>query len=140
MVPVGISKVEELPGAGGDDEGHVGVAENGELTCLLHQAHAPLGEGHLTAARVLDALDLYLAAPHISSPSASASSAPAPASPAPAPASPAPAPAPASSPSAPSAPAPASSASSVQKRPQTGLSYGAVSTPVPSVFLPLYST
>ena len=60
----GTGEMEELAGAGGDDEGHVSVTENGELTRLLHQPHAALAEGHLTARRVLDAFDLYLAAPH----------------------------------------------------------------------------
>ena len=67
--------MEELAGAGGNDEGHVSVTENGELTRLLHQPHAALAEGHLPVTVILDALDLYLAAPHLSSSSSSASSA-----------------------------------------------------------------
>ena len=57
--------MEELAGAGGNEEGHVSVAENGELAGLLDEPHATLREADLPGARVLDLLDLDLCSAHL---------------------------------------------------------------------------
>ena len=38
-----------LAGGGEDEESNLGIAENGELKGLLHEAVPPLGEGDLPA-------------------------------------------------------------------------------------------
>lgn len=47
-----------------DDDGDLGVAEDGDLVRLLEEAIAALGEGHLPVDLVLYPLQLHLAAPH----------------------------------------------------------------------------
>jgi hypothetical protein len=54
-----------LAGGGEHDDGDLGVAEHGELARLLHDPRAALGVGDLPVGRVLDPLDLDLAAPHL---------------------------------------------------------------------------
>ena len=54
----------ELPFRGEDDDGDLGVAEDGDLVRLLEQPVAALGEGHLTVYLVLYPLQLHLAATH----------------------------------------------------------------------------
>lgn len=53
---------------GEEDEGDLGVAEDGELVGLLEQAVPPLGERHLPADLVLDPLKHHLASPHLDLP------------------------------------------------------------------------
>jgi hypothetical protein len=60
----GRAVVVELAAAGEDDDADLGVAEHADLPCLLDQSGPALGEGHLPVGRVLDPLDLDLAAPH----------------------------------------------------------------------------
>lgn len=54
-----------LAGAAKDDDGDLGVAEDGDLLCLLDQPVPPLGVGHLPVVGVLYPLYLYLPSPHI---------------------------------------------------------------------------
>lgn len=54
-----------LAGGGEHDDGDLGVAEHGELPRLLHDPRAALGVGDLPVGRVLDPLNLDLAAPHL---------------------------------------------------------------------------
>jgi hypothetical protein len=58
------AELEELAAVGEDDEGDLGVAEDGELVRLLEQAVAALGEGDLAVDLVLDPLQLHPAPPH----------------------------------------------------------------------------
>ena len=54
----------ELPFRGEDDDGDLGVAEDGDLVRLLEQPAAALGEGHLPVYLVLYPLQLHLAPTH----------------------------------------------------------------------------
>jgi hypothetical protein len=54
----------ELSLGGEDDDGDLGVAEDGDLVRLLEEAIAPLGEGHLPVYLVLYPLQLHLPATH----------------------------------------------------------------------------
>jgi hypothetical protein len=54
----------ELPFRGEDDDGDLGVAEDGDLVRLLEQPVAALGEGDLPVYLVLYPLQLHLAATH----------------------------------------------------------------------------
>lgn len=61
----GTSKFIKLPAGGKDDEGNLGVTENGKLAGLLEQPNPALGEGDLPAGGILNPLDLNLTPPHI---------------------------------------------------------------------------
>lgn len=61
----GTSKFIKLPAGGKDDEGNLGVTENGKLSGLLEQPNPALGEGDLPAGGILNPLDLNLTPPHI---------------------------------------------------------------------------
>jgi hypothetical protein len=63
----------ELALGGEDDDGDLGVAEDGDLVRLLQQPVPALGEGHLPVYLVLYPLQLHLAAPHLRLPPISAS-------------------------------------------------------------------
>jgi hypothetical protein len=67
MTKPGASEVIQAAGAGEDGEADLGIAKDGELLGLLEQPAAALGEGHLTARRAVDPLDLYLPSPHLRS-------------------------------------------------------------------------
>jgi hypothetical protein len=64
VVP-GAGELVELAPCGEDDEGDLGVAEDGELERLLEQAVAALGEGDLAAGRVFNPLHLRLPPHHL---------------------------------------------------------------------------
>jgi hypothetical protein len=55
----------ELALGGEDDDGDLGVAEDGDLVRLLEQPVPALGEGHLPVYLVLYPLQLHLASPHL---------------------------------------------------------------------------
>lgn len=73
LVP-GAGEVEEPAGGGEDDEGDLGVAEDGELLRLLEQPPPPLRERHLPRRRVVDLPNLYLLPRHYSNNNNSSSS------------------------------------------------------------------
>lgn len=60
----GAGEIIELAGAGENDEANLGIAEDGELLCLLQEPVPPLRESHLTAGRVVDPTDHNLPSPH----------------------------------------------------------------------------
>ncbi|RWW35947.1 hypothetical protein BHE74_00059062 [Ensete ventricosum] len=65
----GIGRVlAELALGGEDDEGDLGVAEDGDLVGLLEQPGSALGEGHLPIDLVLDPLQLHSPPPHLDRP------------------------------------------------------------------------
>lgn len=53
-------ELEKPPRARKDDEGHLRVAQNGQLVCLFQQSTPALRKGDLPASSVLDPPDLYL--------------------------------------------------------------------------------
>lgn len=57
--------VGDLAGAGEDEDGDLGVAEDADLPGLLDDPIPPLREGHLPIRRVLDPLDLDLPSTHL---------------------------------------------------------------------------
>lgn len=59
-------EIVEFAGAGEDDEGDVGVAEDSELLRLLQQSISPLRKRHLPARHVVDPPYHYLPSPHFS--------------------------------------------------------------------------
>ena len=63
QIPV-TSILVETATAGEDDQRDLGFAEDGKLIGLLEQPVPALAEGHLSARRVLDPLDLNLPPPH----------------------------------------------------------------------------
>jgi hypothetical protein len=63
--PGGAGELVELSPGGEDDEGDLGVAEDGELEGLLEQAVAALGEGDLAAGGVLNPPQLRLPPHHL---------------------------------------------------------------------------
>ena len=64
VVPGVCGVLIELALGGEDDDGDLGVAEDGDLVRLLEQPVPALGEGHLSVYLVLYPLQLHLAAPH----------------------------------------------------------------------------
>lgn len=56
----GVAEGEDALAERVDDDRDLGPTENAELTCFLEKAHAPLGEGDLAVAEILDFLDLDL--------------------------------------------------------------------------------
>ena len=67
-VPVATTELVELAATGEDEESNLDIAENRELSSLLHQPAPPLRESHLTTTLVLDSLQHHLPPPHFSSP------------------------------------------------------------------------
>ena len=61
---MGATELVELAEVGDDNEGDLGVAEDGELVRLLEQAIPALGERHLPVDLVLDPLQLHPTPPH----------------------------------------------------------------------------
>ncbi|CAN0896107.1 hypothetical protein LINGRAHAP2_LOCUS18271 [Linum grandiflorum] len=49
---------------GEDEEGKLGIAKNGDLSCLFHQPFPSLGEAYLSAALVFDSLQFHLPPTH----------------------------------------------------------------------------
>jgi hypothetical protein len=61
----GAGELVEAAGTGEYDEADIGIAEDAELSSLLHQPAAPLREGHLPVGPVVDPLDRDLPSSHI---------------------------------------------------------------------------
>lgn len=56
--------LEELSGGGEDDDGDLGIAENGKLLGFLEKPSSSFGESHLPGSRVVDLPYLDLLSRH----------------------------------------------------------------------------
>lgn len=59
FVHLGARELVQLPRSGEDEERDLGVAQHGQLECLLQKPTEALGEGDLPARRVLNPLQLH---------------------------------------------------------------------------------